>query len=109
MTAKYRKIRRTPTFITAYWELRAYLRESSPVAFFALPAAMTTILDVIERHPRAWPVRLKSLGGVECEFHLAVVDLAYRRIHLRYRVDADEISYLLAVWVDGQDEPHYLR
>jgi hypothetical protein len=37
----------------------------------------------------------------------AVIDIAYRRLHVRYHVDPDGISYLLAVWVDGHDEPNY--
>ncbi len=49
----------------------------------------------------------KMLGGVEQEFHLAVKDTAYRRLHVRYYVDEDDICSLLATWVDGQDEPHY--
>ncbi|WP_429886104.1 hypothetical protein [Geoalkalibacter halelectricus] len=108
MTPQYPHIRRTPAFIAAYKELRAYLKDSSPLAFSALPAAMKTILDVIDRHPRSWPLKRKSLGAKELEFHLAIVGIAYRRLHVRYFVDSDNISYLAAVWVDGQDEPRYI-
>jgi len=107
MPKKYPKIRRTPSFIAAYSELRAYLKRSSPVAFLALPSAMETVLDVIDAHSRSWPIRRKRLGGVEYEFHLAIVELAYRRLHVRYLVDDDNVSYLLAAWVDGHDEPKY--
>jgi len=34
--------------------------------------------------------------------------IAYRRLHLRYLVDGD-IAHLLAIWVDGHDEPDYFR
>lgn len=108
MAGKYRKIRRTPTFIAAYAELRSYLRKSSPLAYFALPSAMKTILDVIDSHPHGWPVKRKRLGGVEHEFHLAIIDIAYRRLHVRYFVDAEEVSHLSAIWVDGHDEPKYV-
>jgi hypothetical protein len=69
---------------------------------------MTTILDVMAEHPRAWPVKRKILGGLEQEFHLAVKDIAYRRLYVRYFVDEEDICYLLAVWIDGQDEPRYI-
>ncbi|MFZ3209295.1 MAG: hypothetical protein WA140_10735 [Geobacteraceae bacterium] len=108
MTRNYPKIRRTPSFIAAYSEMRSYLRRSSPLAFMALPSAMDIMLDVIDRHPRSWPIKRKHFGGVEYEFHLAIIDLAYRRLHLRYFVDKDDVSYLLAVWVDGHDEPDYI-
>lgn len=108
MVGKYRNIRRTPTFIAVFSELRSHLREKSPVAYLALPAAMATILDVIEKHPRAWPVKRKMLGGIQYVFHLAIVDLAYRRIHVRYYVDGNGIFYLLTAWIDGQDEPNYI-
>ena len=68
---------------------------------------MEMVLDVIDAHSRSWPIRRKCLGGVEYEFHLAVVELAYRRLPVRYLVDNDNVSYLLAVWVDGNDEPKY--
>jgi hypothetical protein len=48
------------------------------------------------------------LGGLEQEFHLAVKDIAYRRLYVRYFVDEEDICYLLAVWIDGQDEPRYI-
>jgi len=108
MASKYKNIRRTPTFIATFTELRIHLRETSPVAYLALPSAMATILDVIGKHPRAWPVKRKMLGGTQQEFHLAIVDLAYRRIHVRYYVDDDGICYLLTAWIDGQDEPSYI-
>lgn len=108
MAGKYNKIRRTPTFIAAFSELRTHLREKSPVAYLALPSAMATILDVIEKYPRAWPVKRKMLGGIQQEFHLAIMDLAYRRIHVRYSVDDNGICYLLTAWIDGQDEPSYI-
>lgn len=108
MAGKYLKIRRTLTFIAAYSEMRSYLKRSSPLAFLALPSAMKTILDVIDNHPRSWPIKRKCLGGVEEEFHLAIVDIAYRRLHVRYYVDTENVSYLLAVWVDGHDEPNYV-
>jgi hypothetical protein len=108
MASKYKSIRRTPTFIAAFSELRTHLREKSPVAYLALPSAMETIFDVIEKHPRAWSVKRKMLGGTQHEFHLAIVDLAYRRIHVRYYVDENGICYLLTACVDGQDEPNYI-
>lgn len=107
MSGNYRKIRRTPTFIAAFDGLRTYLRRTSPLAYYALPSAMQTILDVIDSHPHAWPIKRKNLEGSERVFHLAVIDIAYRRLHVRYHVDADGISILLAVWVDGHDEPNY--
>lgn len=109
MAVQYTNIRRTPTFIAAFSEVREHLRQASPLAYMALPSAMTTILDVIERHPRAWPIKRKRMAGVEVEFHLAVLDLAYRRIHVRYYVDNNDVSHLLTVWVDGQDEPKYIN
>lgn len=108
MTNRYAKIRMTPTFRATYSELRSYLRQSSPLAFLALPPAMKIILDVIDDHPRGWPIKRKLLGETEHEFHLAVVDIAYRRLHVRYYVDEDNVSYLSAVWVDGKDEPRYV-
>jgi hypothetical protein len=108
MARNYKNVRRTPTFIVAFSEIRAHLREKSPVAYLALPSAMTAILDVIEKHPRAWPVKRKVLSGIQHEFHLAIVDLAYRRIHVRYYVDEDGVCHLLTAWIDGQDEPNYI-
>jgi len=108
MSGKYVRIRNTPTFLAAYSDIREYLRRKSPSAYRALPSAMTTILDVMAEHPRAWPVKRKILGGVEQEFHLAVKDIAYRRLHVRYFVDEEDICYLLAAWIDGQDEPRYI-
>jgi len=107
MIKKFSRIRRTPTFMAAYLEMSSYLRKSSPLAFLALPSAMLLILDTIDRHPRSWPIKRKRLGSSEHEFHLAIVDIAYRRLHVRYHVDSDGIAYLLAVWVDGHDEPNY--
>jgi len=108
MAGRYKSIRRTPRFIADYAEIRDHLREKSPVAYRALPHSMTTILNVIERHPRAWSVKRKALVGTGYEFHLAITDIAYRRIHVRYHVDEDDISHLLTVWIDGQDEPNYV-
>lgn len=108
MSGKYIRIHKTPTFLAAYSAIREYLRLNSPSAYRALPSAMTTILDVMAEHPRAWPVKRKLLGGVEQEFHLAVKDIAYRRLHVRYIVDEEDTRYLVAVWVDGQDEPRYI-
>jgi hypothetical protein len=108
MAGKYDRIRTTPTFMAAYLDIRENLQRKSPVAYRALPSAMTTILNVMAEHPRAWPVKRKMLGGIEQEFHLAVKDIAYRRLHVRYYVDEDDICYLLAAWVDGQDEPRYI-
>lgn len=108
MAARHKNIRRTPGFIADYAEIRSHLRARSPVAYRALPQAMATILNVIERHPCGWPIRRKNLAGTENEFHLAIVDIAYRRIHVRYYVDDDGFSYLLTVWLDGQDEPRYI-
>jgi len=48
------------------------------------------------------------LGRVEQEFHLAIQDIAYRRLHVRYSVDERDVCYLLTAWVDGQDEPAYI-
>lgn len=73
----------------------------------ALPLAMKTILDIIDAHPRGWPLRRKDIGGVTVEFHLAIVSIAYRQLHLRYFVDNADNAHLLAIWVDGQDEPDY--
>lgn len=108
MAGKYQKIRRTPGFVADYSEIRSRLKEKSPIAYCALPSAMTTIFDVMEKHPHAWPIKRKILGGIEHVFHLAVMDIAYRRIHVRYYVDEDGLCHLLAVWVDGQDEPNYV-
>ena len=108
MAQKYGRIHATPTFIAAYTDMRKKLRFRSPAACIALPSAMTAILDVMAEHPRAWPIKRKKLKGVEREFHLAIKDIAYRRLHVRYLVGESDICYLLAVWVDGQDEPHYI-
>lgn len=108
ITRKYQKIRRTPTFITAYAELRSYLKKSSTMAFMALPQGMSTVLNVIDNHPRGWPIRRKRLGDVDIEFHLAIVSISYRRLHVRYCVDDNDCTHLLAVWVDGHDEPSYV-
>jgi len=105
--SKYSRINVTPAFETAYAAIADYLKTSSPLAFMALPAAMTTILDTIDSHPYAWPVRRKTIGAREVEFHLAIVPVAYRRLYLRYSVDTEESVYLLAIWVDGHDEPTY--
>lgn len=104
---KYQRIRRTPTFIEEYARLRTYLQQSSPLAFQSLPRAMTTILDTIGAHPRCWPFKRKRIGGAEYTFHLAIISLAYRRLHVRYFVDDEDICHLAAVWVDGHDEPRY--
>jgi len=104
---KYSSIKVTPAFEGAYTELGGYLQRSSPLAFIALPAALTTILDTIDSHPCAWPVRRKVIGDREVEFHLAIVPLAYRRLQLRYLVDQEKLAHLLAIWVDGHDEPTY--
>jgi len=68
---------------------------------------MTTILDTIAASPRSWPLKRKSIGGIEYAFHLAIISIAYRRLHLRYFVDDADICYLAAIWVDGHDEPKY--
>lgn len=104
---KYSRIRVTPVFEGAYSDLAEYLKRSSPLAFMALPAAITAILDTIDSHPCSWPVRRKIIGEKEVQFHLAVVPLAYRRLHLRYLVDSKKFVHLLAIWVDGHDEPGY--
>lgn len=108
MARKYDRILSTPTFTSAYSHIREYLQSKSPAAYRALPSAMTTILDVMAEHPRAWPVKRKLLGGVEFEFHLAVKNIAYRLLHVRYYVNEKDICYLLAAWIDGQDEPNYI-
>ena len=108
MAQKYGRIRETPTFLAAYSDIRKNLRLRSPAAFLALPSAMTVILDVMAEHPRAWPIKRKMLKGVDREFHLAIKDIAYRRLHVRYLVGESDICYLLAVWVDGQNEPRYI-
>ncbi len=108
MAKKYNRILRTTTFLAAFSAIRENLQSKSPAAYLALPSAISTILDVIAEHPRAWPVKRKTLGGVEQEFHLAIKDIAYRRLHVRYSVDEHDVCYLLAVWVDGQDEPSYI-
>lgn len=108
MSQNYGQIRETPTFLAAYSEIRKTLRLRSPAAYLALPSAMTAILDVMAEHPRAWPIKRKILKGVEREFHLAINDIAYRRLHVRYLVGDRDICYLLAVWVDGQNEPRYI-
>ncbi|TWJ19296.1 hypothetical protein [Geobacter argillaceus] len=107
MVKKFSSIRRTPTFMAAYAEMSSYLRRSSPLAFLALPSAMKLILDTIDRHPRSWPIKRTRSGSTEHEFHLAIVDIAYRRLHVRYHVDTHNIAHLLAIWVDGHDEPNY--
>lgn len=108
MSGKYARIRITPTFLAAYSDIREYLRRYSPGAYRVLPSAMTDILDVMAEHPRAWPAKRKMLQGIEQEFRLAVKEIAYRRLHVRYFVDEDDTCYLLAAWVDGQDEPRYI-
>ena len=107
MVPKYKQIRRTPTFIKEYSRLRSYLHQSSPLAFQALPQAMTTILDTIDAHLRSWPRKRRPIGGNEYEFHLAIMSIAYRRLHLRYFVDGSDVCHLAAIWVDGNDEPNY--
>ena len=107
MKPKYQQIRRTPTFIKEYAQLRSYLHQSSPLAFQALSQAMTTILDTIDAHPRSWPRKRRQIGGTEYEFHLAIMSIAYRRLHLRYFVDGSDVCHLAAIWVDGNDEPNY--
>ena len=107
MNSKYQQIKRTPTFIMEYSRLRTYLHQSSPMAFQALSQAMTTILDIIIAHPRSWPRKRRQIAGVEYEFHLAIISIAYRRLHLRYFVDDSEVCYLAAIWADGHDEPKY--
>lgn len=108
MSKKYNRIHRTSTFLLAFSDIREHLQSKSPAAFRALPSAMTIILDVIAEHPRAWPIKRKRLAGDEVEFHLAVKDIAYRRLHVRYYVDEHDVCYLLAAWIDGQDEPRYI-
>ena len=107
MNSKYQKIKRTPSFIKEYSQLRSYLQRSSPLAYQSLHLGMTTILDTIAAHPRSWPHKRKSISGVDYAFHLAIISIAYRRLHLRYFVDDSDICYLAAVWVDGHDEPKY--
>lgn len=108
MARKYLNIRQTPAFKAAFSGIRSYLRRSSPLSFLALPSAMETILDVIDGNPRSWPIKRKHLGESDVEFHLAVVSIAYRRLHIRYFVDTAEVAYLAAIWVDGNDEPNYI-
>jgi len=108
MVKKYLKIRRAPHFVSAYAEMSSYLKKSSPMAYLSLAQGMKTILDVIEAHPWGWPVRRKNIGGIDLEFHIAIVSIAYRKLHVRYAVDDDDVSHLLDVWVDGQDEPRYM-
>jgi len=78
------------------------------VAYRALPQALTTILEVMTNHPQGWPIKRKNLAGKEVIFHLAVTDIAYRRLHVRYYVDENAICHLLTTWIDGQDEPRYM-
>lgn len=73
---RYGKIRRTPVFRSAYTTLRTHLREKSLAPYFALPPTLTAILDIIEKHPRAWPLRRVVMDGVEDEIHVPVMDLA---------------------------------
>ena len=108
MSKKHDRILRTTTFLASFSDIRENLQRKSPAAYLALPSAITTILDVMAEHPRAWPIRKKMLGGVEQEFHLAIKDIAYRRLHVRYCVDERDVCYLLTAWVDGQDEPSYI-
>lgn len=108
MATKYRRIRVTPAFHDAYSEIRESLRRYSPAAYRKLPAAMTAILDVIEEHPRAWPVKRRMINGANLEYYLAIKNIGYRRIHVRYLVNKRDVCYLLAAWVDGQDEPRYI-
>jgi len=107
MKPKYQQIRRTPTFIKEYSRVRSHLQQSSPLAFQALSQAMTTILETIDAHPRSWPHKRKKIADTEYEFHLAIMSIAYRRLHLRYFVDDSDVCYLAAIWVDGHDEPKY--
>lgn len=48
------------------------------MAFQALPQGLTTVLDVIDNHPRGWTVKRKKQEGFEVEFHLAKVSISYR-------------------------------
>jgi hypothetical protein len=107
MAASYKNIRRTPGFIADYIEIREHIKQYNPVAYQALPNAMKTILDVIDNHPHGWPVKRKKLAGTDYIFHLAIVNIAYRRLHVRYFVDDQQICHLLTAWIDGQDEPRY--
>jgi hypothetical protein len=69
---------------------------------------MQIIIDVIDNNPHGWPIRRKTIEGNELGFHLAVVNIAYRKLHVRYFVDSGSVAHLAAVWVDGNDEPTYL-
>jgi hypothetical protein len=106
---KYSRIRRTPTFLAAYSDIRACLQRSSPAAFLELPGGIQIILDAINANPRCWPIRRKLIDGCELIFHLAVVAIAYRKLHIQYFVDADNNAHLAAIWVDGNDEPSYIQ
>jgi len=107
-TGRYTRIKRTSSFMAAYSEIRSYLQRSSPAAFLELPSGMQIILDAIEANPRCWPARRKIIEGCELAFHLAIVGIAYRKLHVRYFVDSDNIAYLSAIWVDGNNEPLYV-
>jgi hypothetical protein len=106
---KYPSIKRTPTFIAAYADLREYLRRSSPMAYIALPSAMETVFSVINMFPKGWPNRRSRIADQDVEFRVAIVNIAYRRLHVRYLVSNEEpvVCRLVAVWVDGHDEPSY--
>jgi len=107
MPTKYGRIRRTATFLEDYAQIRMRLQRSSPLAYQALPYAMKTILDFINKFPRGMPVRYMNIEGVDVEFHLAIVDIAHRRLHVRYYVDECDVSFLMVAWIDGDDEPDY--
>jgi hypothetical protein len=107
MPVKYSKIRRTATFLEDYAQIRIRLQRSSPLAYQALPHAMKVILDFIDKFPRAMPIRHKNFDGEDVEFHLAIVDIAHRRLHVRYHVDQHDMCFLMASWIDGDDEPDY--
>jgi hypothetical protein len=107
MTKKYSRIRRLPAFVEDYVVIRARLRGSSPRAYLALPGAMRSIIDFISMFQLGMPVRRINIGGEDIEFHLAIVNIAHRKLHVRYHVDTHGICYLMTAWIDGDDEPDY--
>lgn len=107
MFQKYPQIRPTEFFVEGYTDLRFKLKKSSPMAYRALPHGINNILAVIDSHPHGWPVKRKNIGGFDLEFHLAIVNISYRKLHVRYIVEEKDMCSLLAIWIDGQDEPNY--
>jgi hypothetical protein len=104
---KYLHIKRLPTFNVTYKSLRDYLKRINLTAYLELPNGLTIILDAIELSRHGWPIKRVKMGRKEEQFHLAVVDIGTRTLHVRYHVDSNDCAHLLVAWVDGNDTPPY--